>query len=240
MRAIYIDESGRGNDYYFFGALIVDDNSILKIERGLNGIGELIAQNVPGFDPRTEFHGSDMFQGKDKWRGVPIVWRAKACQLVTKIIEQSGAEFMWRGLDLNAHRARYVNPFPSHLLVLAQILDKVDLRLARVHRDVGVVLADDHHSAATSRRNLVDFKIASVPGYTSRVFSNLADTLYFGPSHASRLIQAADVATYFINRYVTMTERDPRAAVGVQRCFDRIKGVTVHRYMWSPEPNWRR
>lgn len=239
MRAVYVDESGRGNDYYFFGALIVDDSAILKIERGLNDLGRLIAQNVPGFNPSTEFHGKEMFHGNDAWAAVPVGWRAKACDLVTKIIEQSGAEFMWRGLDLNAHRARYLHPYPAHLLVLAQILDQVDQRLARVHGDVGVVLADDHHSAATSRRNLVNFKIASVPGYTSRVFSNLADTLYFGPSHASRLIQAADVATYFVNRHLTWTERDPRAAAGVQACFQRVSNVTVHRYMWSPQPEWR-
>ncbi|MRH29930.1 DUF3800 domain-containing protein [Microbacterium sp. SYP-A9085] len=238
MRAVYIDESARGNDYYFFGALIVDDEAVLKVERGLNGVGKLLAEHVDGFRPRTEFHGSCMFQGNEEWKSVPIAWRVKASDLVAKILEQSGAEFIWRGIDLNALRRRYIDPYPPHLLTLAQILNQVDKRLSRLG-DVGVVLADEHHSAATSRRKLVDFKIGSVPGYTGRVLTNLADTLYFGPSHASRLLQAADVATYFLNRQRTMTESDPRSAAAVRRIARRILNITVHRYIWAPQPTWR-
>src|SRR5690606_38320031 len=107
MRAIYLDESGN-DDYYYFGALIVDSGAIQSIERGLDGIGTLVSQNVPGFDPRSEFHGTDVFHGQHAWKGVPVAWRVKASHLVSKVLLRSGAEFIWRGLDLKAHRARYV------------------------------------------------------------------------------------------------------------------------------------
>lgn len=237
MRAVYLDESGNDN-FYYFGALMVDAQSIQSIERGLNGIAALVAQNVAAFNPGAEFHGTDVFHGENDWKGVPVAWRVKASHLVSKVLLRSGAEFIWRGLDLKAHRERYKTPFPPHLLTLAQTLDQVDKRLARVHGDVGVVLADDHHTAAASRRNLVNFKVASVPGYTDRVFTNLADTIYFGPSHASRLIQAADMAMFFVNRHRTVRTGDPRALEAVSACAKRYAEMTVHQYVWAPRP-WR-
>ena len=231
---MFLDESARDNRFYFFGALIVDDVSIRHIEQGLDGIGRLVAAHISGFDPRTEFHAADMFQGKNLWNAVPVAWRVKACDLVAKVIERSGAEFVFRGIDLERLRSRYRRPFPPHLLTLAHLLEALDGRLDRVHDEVAVVLADEHHTAGSSRRKLIDFKIVSVPGYTHGQLRNLADTLYFGPSHASRLLQAADVATYFLNRTSTIKERDTRAQDAVGKIVARIRAVTVDEYVWAP------
>jgi hypothetical protein len=234
VRAVFLDESARDNDFYFFGALIVDDDAIGRIESGLDGVGRLVAAHVQGFDVRAEFHAADMYHGKNAWDPVRVAWRVKACDLVAKVIERSGAEFVFRGIDVQRLRRRYRRPFPPHLLTLAHVLEELDGRLSRVHDEVPVVLADEHHTAASSRRKLVDFKIASVPGYTQGQLHNLADTLYFGPSHASRLLQAADVATYFLNRSTTITERDPRASAAVEKIVRRLRAVTVHEYVWTP------
>lgn len=234
MRAIFIDESARDNDYYFIGGLIVDDAAIRAIEDGFNGIGKLVAANIPRFDPRSEFHAVDMFHGEQEWDRVPVAWRVKACDLAAKVIERSGAEFVFRGVDLVRQRAVYSNPFPPHLLTLAHLLAEVDKRMNLVHHESALVLADDHHSAAGSRRNMVDFKIRSVPGYTTARLVRLADTIYFGPSHASRLLQAADLATYFINRKRTVIEKDPRARAAVDRIAARIRNATVQEYVWRP------
>ncbi|OWP21960.1 hypothetical protein CBF90_09780 [Microbacterium sp. AISO3] len=235
---MFLDESARDNDYYFFGALIVDDSAVESIEKGLDGIASLLAANVSGFDPATEFHAAEMFHGEKDWDSVPVVWRVKASELVAKVIARTSAEFVFRGIDLNALRRRYRRPFPPHLLTLAQVIEELDTRCDRVYDEPGLVLADEHHSAANSRRNLRDFKIASVPGYTSRKIVRLADTIYFGPSHASRLLQASDVATYFLNRHRTIVEKDPRAKAAVDRIASRIRSITVSEYIWAPSP-WR-
>jgi hypothetical protein len=234
MRAVFIDESARDNEFYFFGGLIVDDLSIQYIETGLDGVAQLVAENVRGFEPRAEFHGVDMFHGENEWDRVPVGWRVKACELAAKVIERSGAEFVFRGVDLARQRAVYPNPYPAHLLTLAHLLEDVDGRIGRLEGEVAIVLADDHHSAAGSRRNLVDFKIGRVPGYTQGQLRRFADTIYFGPSHASRLLQAADVATYFLNRSRTVVERDPRSLAAVNRIVRRIRSATVHEYVWVP------
>jgi len=234
MRAVFVDESARGNQYYFFGALVLDENSANFIEKGLDGIGQLLADNVAGFKNSTEFHGNEMFHGEDAWAKVPVVWRVKACELVAKVIERSGGEYVFRGIDLVGLRAKYARPYPPHLLTLAHLLEEVDTRLIDVHGERAIVLADDHHSASSSRRNLVDFKIQRVPGYTAKPLVNLIDTMYFGPSHASRLLQATDVATYFTNRKMTIVEKDPRSAAAVDRIVSRIRSATVSSYVWRP------
>jgi hypothetical protein len=153
---------------------------------------------------------------------------------VAKVIERSGGEYVFRGIDLVRLRAKYIRPYPPHLLTLAHLLEEVDTRLANVHGERAIVLADDHHSASSSRRNLVDFKIQRVPGYTAKPLVSLIDTMYFGPSHASRLLQATDVATYFTNRKMTIVEKDPRTKAAVDRIFTRIKSATASSYVWCP------
>lgn len=235
MRAVYIDESARDNDFYFFGALIVDDAAARAIETGLDSVARLVAANCPGFDARNEFHAVDVFHGENRWDPVPVVWRVKASELVSKVLERSGAEFVFRGIDLSGLRARYATPYPAHLLTLAHVLEEVDARMSRVHDELAIVLADDHHTAASSRRNLHSFKIGRVPGYTQNAIANLVDTIYFGPSDESRLLQAADMATYFLNRCRTVTETDPRSQRAVQRIARRIRRITMDEYVWQPQ-----
>jgi hypothetical protein len=231
---VFIDESGRDNKYYFFGGLIVDSDAARSVEEGLNSIAALLVENIPGFQRSTEFHATEMFHGAGCWKGVPIGWRVKACELVAKVIERSGGEFIFRGIDLDKLRARYIDPYPEHLLTLAHLLGEIDSRLRDIHDDIAIVHADDHHSATNSRRRLVDFKIRRVPGYTQRRLTNLVDTIYFGPSHASRLLQAADVATFFLNRHRTIVEKDSRARDAVSRVAGRIRKATASEYVWTP------
>lgn len=233
---IYLDESGRANRYYFFGALIADAPAIRDIERGLNEIGRLVAANVPGFDPQAEFHAVDMFQGAGDWKNVPIAWRVKACDLTAKVLARSSAQFVFRGVDIKAQRRQDANPYPSHLLTLAQVLEQVDTVLVNLDSTgrIGIAHADEHHSANSARRSLRNFKLAQVPGFTTRRLHHITDTIYFGPSHESRLLQATDVATYFINRDRTIEETDPRSAKAVAKIVANIRSITVHERVWSP------
>lgn len=239
MRLVYLDESGRDDQYYFFGALIVDADAITAIEAGLDGVAELLSNQVSGFQPSTEFHAVDMFHGRGAWKTVPVAWRVKAAVLVSKVIARSSAEYVFRGIDLEALRRKYRVPHPPHLLTLAQVLQETDRRLSRTRPGpvIGLVHADEHHSAANARRSLRDFRRKAVSGYTNRPIERIADTIYFGPSDQSRLLQATDLATYFMNRSCTVEESDQRSARAIARIVRNIASVTVHSYIWVPEKN---
>lgn len=237
MRLIYLDESARDDRFYFFGALIVDAQAVHSIERGLNEVAELVARHVPAFSPDSEFHAVNMFHGEKEWDVVPVGWRVKACDLVTKVLARSGASFVFRGIDIRAQRARYGSKaFPAHLLTLAHTLEEIDRQLATIDRPdcTGLVLADEHHTAPGARRSLSNFRIDTVPGYTQGKVTRIADTIYFGPSNESRLLQAADVATYFFNRSRTIIENDPRSARAIEKIMTNLRLITIDEYVWSP------
>jgi len=237
VRLIFIDESARDDAFYFFGGLVADASAVQSIEQGFDGIGRLLAANVAGFDAATEFHAVEMFHGRGRWKRVPLGWRVKACTLAAKVLSRSTASFVFRGVDLYAHRRRYGSrAFPAHLLTLAHLLECVHERLGWLDRNdqLGLVLADEHHSAAGARRSLRSFKVESVPGYTRKPLTRIADTIYFGPSHESRMLQAADLATFFLNRSRTIEEKDPRAADAVAKIVALVKEITIVEYVWSP------
>lgn len=236
MRLIYLDESARDDRFYFFGALIVDAAAIREIETGIDEVAALIAHHVPSFHQSSEFHAVDMFHGKGIWNSVPTGWRVKACDLTAKVIARSSAKFVFRGINTEAQRAKYRSPFPPHLLTLAHTLQDIDkqLRMLDPTEQFGLVLADEHHTAPGARRSFRNFKLESVPGYTTRPVTRIADTIYFGPSHESRLLQAADLATYFLNRDRTVEPRDERSERAIAKIVANIRSITVHEYVWSP------
>jgi hypothetical protein len=206
MRLSFIDESARDDQYYFFGALIADDDAVQSIDAGLDGVASLLAGQLPEFDPSTEFHAVDMFHGKNGWVNVPLAWRVKACTIVAKVLARSSAEFVFRGIDVHALRNDPSRDGrPPHLVALAEVLGAVDERLrgSDQHGRLGLVLADEHHSAASARRSLRTSKTSGTHGTTERPLQSIADPIYFGPSHESRLLQAADW------RPSSSTERSP-------------------------------
>ncbi|ROP61067.1 DUF3800 domain-containing protein [Curtobacterium sp. ZW137] len=238
MRLIFIDKSARDDAYYFFGALLADADAVRSIEQGLEGVATLLSREIPGFDPATEFHAVDMFHGEQEWKRVPVAWRVKACILVAKILARSTASIVFRGIDLRAHRRRYgARAYPAHLLTLAQLLECVHERLAWVdeQEQLGLVLADEHHTAAGARRSLRSFKVGSASGYTKQPLTRIADTIYFGPSHESRMLQAVDFARYFLNRSKTVEERDPRSAAAVAKIVTLVDEIKIVDYIWCPE-----
>jgi hypothetical protein len=242
MRLIFIDESARDDRYYFFGALIVEAAALRSIEHGLDAAATDVARSVPRFDPETEFHAVEMFHGKSGWGCVPPQVRVRACMTTATVLARSTASFVFRGIDLRAHRAHPVaDARPVHLLTLAHLLEAVDeyLEGADPSEQLGLVLADDHHAADGARRSLRDVKTGASSGWTAGPLTRIADTLYFGPSHESRLLQAADFATYFLNRDRTVPERDHRAARATARIVRAVRSITVEEVVWCP-PDARR
>jgi hypothetical protein len=237
MRLIFIDESARDDRYYFYGALIVDAAALRTIERGLDVVATDLARSVPGFDAETEFHAVEMFHGKGGWGCVPPQVRARTCITTATVLARSTARFVFRGIDLRAHRTHHsADAPPAHLLTLAQVLEAVDdhLEAADPSEQLGLVLADDHHAADNARRSLRDVKRGASSGWAAGALTRIADTLYFGPSHESRLLQAADFATYFLNRDRTVPERDHRAARATARIARAVRSITVDETVWCP------
>lgn len=231
MRIAYADESGRDRDFYFIGVLIADDDSIRAVHAELDRLGRMVAASVPEFDPDTEFHGYDLFHGKQGWADVPAPLRARASVLAIQCIAASGARFIFRGIDLVTLERRYQTPFPAHELTLAQALENADEFLEKENASA-IVVADEHHAAEDGRRRFRRMTLGPDNGYSTRRLTQLVDTLYFGPSHHSRLLQAADLATFFSNRLRTVRNPPEAARKALARIEAGLGQFTARAYVW--------
>jgi hypothetical protein len=63
----------------------------------------------------------------------------------------------------------------------------------------------------------------------------VVDTLHFAPSHASRLVQAADVITFLYRRVFTHAETDDRSRRSKIARWNRLKPKVHHQLCWFPE-----
>lgn len=234
MLLLYLDESARKSSHYYMGALLVDAHMTRAVTEALDGIGQFVARQVRGFDPRTEFHAYDVFQGKNVWQSVPVDLRVRVCQMSLRDIAATGARFVVRGINVHALQRRYKNPHDSHQLALCQALESVqDVtgRDGQADQDV-LAIADEHHAATDSRTRFAAMKEAAEKGYTKKPLTQFLDTIYFGPSHHSRLLQAADMATFFTNRIRHVIETDERARAAMRRIEKELDYMTSYSYEW--------
>ncbi|MGG5752657.1 DUF3800 domain-containing protein [Zafaria sp. Z1313] len=203
----------------------------------MNGIGQLISDQIPGFDPTTEFHATDVFQVRGAWKSVPIPIRTRACRLAAKALGDSGADFFLRGVDVRALRQRYSVAHDPHVLAVCQSLESMQEHTSsKGGKGPNVlVIADEHHTAKDSRTRFAGLRRAPLNGFTRLTLSNFLDTIYFGPSDHSRLLQAADLATFFLTRIRhEQPERHPEAIKALNSIRKDLKKITRREYLWSP------
>ncbi|WP_139186289.1 DUF3800 domain-containing protein [Arthrobacter subterraneus] len=236
MLLTFIDESARGQKYYYMGALLVGSQAAVQIEKSFDQIGAMVASQVRGFDPKTELHAYELFQGKALWKDVPVSLRVKASRLAAKSLHQAGAKFVFRGIDVPALERKYSKPHEPHALALCHALESVQnvINWDYNNEEFALVLADEHHSAPDSRSRFGNLKNGALEGFTKVPLHNFLDTIYFGPSHHSRLLQAADIATFFTNRYMTVEENHPVARTAMASIQTSLMSITRYKYIWSP------
>lgn len=234
MHIVYTDESER-KETYFIGALVVDSTAARRIESGLANIRKLLRSQVPACPPHIEFHAYDMFQQKGCWSAIPTPLSIRAGELVAKVLADSGARYVLRGINRPALESKYVHPHPIHELTLAHALEHVN-KVLSAENPAGdaLVVADDHHTHKDGRRQFRALRTSAAAGYSKAPLDRLIDTIYFGPSDHSDLLQAVDCATFFLGRSNAQQETDERASRVLSGIAAKIRSITIHEYIWVP------
>lgn len=231
----YVDESYT-QDYYFMGAVIVDQNSAVALQQGLDRVA-LEAQQayLPQMSRPPELHGHPLFHGAGDWAPLKEQMRALigVYDKAMAAIAAAQPEIILRGLDCRRHRARYVDPWPEHEVVLQHTLERID-DLARARDEMVLVIADDISDPNRHRARLQEFRMTGTPGYRSTQLTQILDTIHFVPSHHSRLIQAADLVTFMHRRRLTVTESNPRAQRAIERVWSHLRPCIRHEFTTQP------
>lgn len=219
----YVDESY--NDVRFFlSALVLNDSQGQQLIDDLNKIiNDAVTEGVP---PDAELHGSEIFHGNNHWKGLPPWLRIRIYQQATDAIGRAQVSSFFSGVDLTQlPRTQDVN-VPPHELALRILLESLQ-SYAELKDERVLTIADEIHTAERHRTRLEAYRNAGTPEGSGPHLDRIFDTLYFGPSRHSRLLQAADLLTYIYLRRSTVVEHSSRAGMANRRIWRPIAATVV-------------
>jgi hypothetical protein len=208
----YVDESERDNTHYFLGATICTEQQRQDMTAELDAVMKKHAWSFGPLLPSEEFHGSTMMRAEDDpWRSVPLRARIAIYRDALAAVEAVGARVYIEGVDIQRQKARgYPNPTPARELAFSHLFERINECCGGAEPQIRVV-ADEHHTAETSRSNFRRYRTVGTYGYRSSYLPNVHPDIEFVESHQVRPLQAADLVTYLYNRVTTVTEKDARA-----------------------------
>ena len=235
MRLAYIDESYT-RDFYFIGAVVVDDVSGPAVHAALDAVAEKArTAYLPDVTAPLELHGQPLFQGAREWEPIKKQVRAliSVYEQAMQALGQQEIHIFLRGLDCKRHRARYVDPWPPHEVVLQHLLERLNDFGQSLGEQI-LVIADEVNDPDRHRNTLRDFRINGTPGYRSSTLPNILDTLHFVPSEHSRLIQAADLVTFLHHRRSAIVETNPKQEKAISRIWGHVEERIAHQFTTCP------
>lgn len=235
MHLAYLDESYSASRY-FIAALLIPCHQARSLTEDLDGVVNAAATGYGGVPSDTELHGHDLFQGTGAWEPLKTKLRARigVYAQALKAISAYDVAVVLRGVDRIAQERRYSHLIPPHNVVLEHTLERLN-DFAEQKGDDILVMADEIPGAAGHQRDLSFYQRKGTTGYRSRKLSRIVDTIYFAPSTASRLLQAADLVAYLHHRIqVSGWGADARASGANKMLWSHIQSKIHHEWLWVP------
>ncbi len=230
----YVDESYNG-DKFWIAALLCPEHTVAPLAQKLDKVVHDASRSYRDIDFKAELHGHALFHGKDDWRPLRAMPRARIGVLHAAFtaIASEDVEIVIRGVDVRRLNARYIYPDHPHSVALSHLLERLDERADALRQPV-LVIADEVDRADDHRRDLWMFQQYSTDGYRARQIRNIVDTIHFAPSRASRLVQAADLLAFLYARMRSGQERDERAVAANSALWEIVRPRIHHCHCWYP------
>lgn len=236
MLLAYVDESySTAWDRYWIAALVCPEHVVGPLASALDDVVDKAADSYSGIGTQAELHGHALLHGKDDWRPIAPMIRARigVYNDAFAAIAAYDVQIMIRGVHVPRLNERYLYPNHPHTIVLQHLLERVDVYAANQGQPA-LVIADEVDRANEYRRDLWRYQRGRTPGYRGRRLTSIVDTIHFAPSHASRLVQAADLIAYLHGRMTSGVNRDERAMRANEQLWSRIESRVNHSYCWTP------
>ena len=221
MLLAYVDESYNETNFYL-SALVLDDAQGQQLIDSLDSIvNAAVGEGVPS---DAELHGAEIFHGSNHWKGLPPWLRIRIYQQATDAIGDVHVASFFSGVDLVELSRTQDSDVPPHELALRFLLESLQSYAEQKNERI-LAIADEIHTAERHRTRLKAYRNSGTleGSHLDRIF----DTLYFGPSRHSRLLQAADLLTYIYLRRSTIIEHSVRAGMANRRIWKPIEPTVV-------------
>lgn len=226
MHLMYFDENkySEDNPFFLLGGVIVEDSKALELDKVLSQIQFNYFGNSV-LTKATEFHGKEIFHGKENWKDRKLAERIKAFEDISSLIVNKKLTIRMVCIDVKKHREKYFYPIPEYRLGLMLLLERCCDFLEKVD-DIGLVFGDYEKDEIT--KSIVDFSqfktTGSTPMYFGRPLGRLIDTVYFTQSHHSRFLQIADMIVFMAGRFEKRpSEGDKWHDKQVRKIWENIK-----------------
>lgn len=236
MLLAYVDESYDRQRYWIAG-LVVPEHVARPLTDDLDKVVRAAARAYGGVTSAAELHGHALFHGLDDWAPLAGMARARigVYRQAFDAIASHDVRIFIRGVHVPQLKERYAVPAHPHAVVLQHLLERIDEHAAAPEvNEFALVIADEVDDAAEYRRDLWRFQRQGTLGWRARQITQIVDTMHFVPSHASRLVQAADLVAYLHRRIASRVDRDERAQKANEAIWAKIQGKVRHSACWHP------
>lgn len=198
MHLVYFDEvkfQAGVQPYEWIGGVCVSSEDVEQVEAAVTQLAVAYFGD-PTPEDLTEFHGSAILAGKRGFKSTPLVDRiellkALACILgdrerIKRILIRIDVARLFSGSDSPADFA------------FMYFVEKVE-ELMVGQRSRAMLIGDYEHERVVAKavRRLAQFRHNRTDYAFGRPITRIIDTVHFGRSHHSRLLQLADIFTWF-------------------------------------------
>lgn len=213
MHLLYSDESGSVSDPHQIHFVLA---GISLFERQCfwlaNKLDRIAARFNPADPNSVELHGNPMLAGRNFWRRFPKEERDKAIKDALAILAASHNS---NKVFVCVIKKSLASPRDPVELAFEQLSSRFDHFLMRLHKNGdthrGIIIFDKSTYETTIQNLATDFRTI---GHSWGVLRNLSEVPLFLDSHASRLIQLADLVAYaafkkyekYDNQYFSIVE----------------------------------
>lgn len=230
----YLDESSSDGRYYI-GAIVVHESNARALTEALDRVAmdAVVGYQLAG--KNVELHAHELVHAKGMWAPMAKMHRARIgiFEDVLRAIVAHDAQLLVEGVHLARLQARYSMPMEPHDIAMNYITERINEH-AKSRGELALMIADEVDHRDEHRRNLWVAQRSGTWGYKSQTVDHIVDTLHFAPSHSTRLLQAADVATFLYRRRAAHTETDPRSEQAFARLYAILQPNIAHARCWPP------
>ena len=211
MYLTYVDEvkyDAKQEPYYWLCGLAISDDEIRSIEDSLDAIAENYFGTAE-LDPSTEFHATQIVQGKGPYKGHDVGKRVDLFKSLADVI--AGHPTIGRieiRLDPSKMRRNDYQPIAFMYLV-----ERVNF-WTRKKKSLALLIADhDKQFVNTNVRSLSRYKTKGTEFEYGREITHVVDTVHHTHSHHSRLLQLADLYTYSKSLIAKAPDKYPKSKI---------------------------
>lgn len=239
MRFVYFDEckyQPPTQPFYWLGAVSVAAEHVSEIEERVNALSREYF-GTQQLSRETEFHAKDLFHRKKHFAGWTDLSHRLEC--LQRLADIAG--------DADLIRRIYVRIDPSKMVrghgwdrdAFMYLVEKVQSDAASQSTECILIGDLDSEFSEGSVTNLSRFRAEGTDFAFGRKVDRILDSVYFVPSHHSRLIQLADVYTYCLQLFEGPgNDNYPRRKMK-EYIRDSTSILRSHRYKeWPTSQSW--